>query len=274
MKWQNRFIDDRSLSLIAARFWWAMALLSILLALELWDSQGFDFVPFWIRFSLYFLALAGFVGTVLADPITESLKSGVPLGYRAAIKFRNRYTGEIAETGQLIIPYGYSYDLFDCRPETIQVGPSEASTQDGFKVEASITATIRINNPLAAEQLTDRQLLMRTSLSSALHEALSATGAVQAVGNRQRMIDVAINGLNARLVKYGMSADYVDINVVNIPDSSPKVLATLNELKGRFPNASTNELMAILLSLENKLGRTQFDFIGIDAIVELVREKL
>jgi len=187
----------------------------------------------------------------------------VPPGHIGLVKFRDSYTGEIAESGEIMLPFGYKFDAIDCRQFTIQSEIEEVRSRDGFTVKASLTSWFKVVDPLkyVTEGFSSDE--MKKLLRSALFSVASRKNALDIIGDRDQICMEAVKEVSEHSSHYGVEVFKVAVDVQSIPDELTSFVQMLSILQKHHPQASASELIEIIMMNSGKITKNRSETINV-----------
>ena len=230
-----------------------------------------------ILFALFYFALIG-----VQRFRNHFLLTIIPVGTIAIIKLRGESTGEFANSGVLQMPLFYRYELIDARQTVYEVGPLRVRSVDSFIVTATAKSGVSIKDSNAVLQVENHEILIKSLLTSAVHSAVSRSEALRIIGDRDEVNRRTLTELNGLLGNSGMSADYLNIDVIDVPEQLSGMVAVLGTVQSRYPSIDHKTLVDILLAEAGKLAISRneslqthkFDAPGLDHLLAAVTARI
>lgn len=262
-KWTNRPHDEKSkiftFSFVLVLWLTGTVLALIILSLSnlalYSDPQGDNSIS--ITYMLFvflpLLPITYFLARYMPTIVREISPISVSIGHRGIVKFRGVYTGEIADPGILVMPLGYSFEEFDCKPIQKTTGVIDLVSAEGFPIAASMSAWMEYDDII--KYLSSRpDSLIIPLLTSSLSMAASKNNALSLVGDRERLIKLVKSDIGVDFSEWGLDLYRIAIDFSKIPQSVTELVSLLDELRKRFPDRSFQELSDLIMVSTGKIA--------------------
>lgn len=193
-------------------------------------------------------------------------------GQKALIRQNGRFTGEVAESGFLLVPPTYGWKVFDCSLKSITTREIAVSSRDGYAISAVNRVQIQLTDLFAFMKYGELPVSLQEITTSALHDAVASSNAADLILHRAAIVEKTREALQRTLSTYGYKLEFLSVDFQKLPDVIRSMTATAARLKNQFPSFSDEKIIEIVMNYDGTRSHAT-KILGLDsATLELIKK--